>query len=80
MDKFLIPKKGLIVRDPISKVPLSVEGEWKTFIGPEGRYWRRRINCGDCFEAKPKERIVSEHLSKDEEYQVASAKERKKKE
>lgn len=45
--KFLIPKPGLIVRDPRTKVPLLPEGEMKDWIGPEGRYWRRRANDGD---------------------------------
>jgi len=48
--KFLIPRPGLIVRDPLSKTPLAELGEWKTIIGPAGRYWRRRINCGDVTE------------------------------
>lgn len=51
--KFLIPRTGLIVRDPISKTPLAETGEWKTIIGPAGRYWRRRIGCGDAVESKP---------------------------
>ena len=40
---FLIPKPGLLVRDPISKNPLAATGEIKPLVGPEGRYWRRRI-------------------------------------
>lgn len=40
---FLIPGEGLIVRDPRTKDPLPAEGQIKTLIGPEGRYWRRRI-------------------------------------
>lgn len=39
----LIPKhKGLIVRDPITKSILPIEGELK----PLTKYWRRRINEG----------------------------------
>ena len=40
--KFIIPKDGQIVRDPISKQALPIEGLEKPWIGPEGRYWRRR--------------------------------------
>ena len=45
--RFLVPKEGVMVRDPDTLTPLSESGEWKTFIGPSGRYWRRRVNCGD---------------------------------
>ena len=48
MEKFLKPKEGLIVRDPKTMTPLSSQGMMKTFIGWEGRYWRRRVSCGDC--------------------------------
>lgn len=51
--KFLIPKAGLMVRDPVSKTPLAEAGEWKTIIGPAGRYWRRRIACGDVTTGEP---------------------------
>lgn len=51
--KFLIPREGLMVRDPVSKTPLAAAGEWKTIIGPAGRYWRRRIDCGDVKISEP---------------------------
>lgn len=51
--KFLIPREGLIVRDPRSKEALPKEGKVKPWIGPEGRYWRRRVKCGDCHIGKP---------------------------
>jgi len=59
MEKMLKPKEGLIVRDPKTMTPLSADGEMKTFIGWEGRYWRRRVNCGDCeiVEASPVKNI-----------------------
>jgi hypothetical protein len=47
-NKFLIPREGLIVRDPSSGTPLAKDGEWKTRTGPAGRYWRRRVDCGDA--------------------------------
>lgn len=53
MQKWLIPREGLIVRDPISKQILEKQGAWKTFVGPEGRYWRRRVNCGDVTISNP---------------------------
>jgi hypothetical protein len=43
---FLVPLPGLIVRDPISKDILAETGEEKPLIGPEGRYWRRRLRDG----------------------------------
>ena len=46
-EKYLIPKEGLIVRDPRSKTPLDANGEMKPWIGSEGRYWRRRQMDGD---------------------------------
>ena len=33
----------LIIRDPITKTPLSIKGEMKPFIGIDGVYWRRRL-------------------------------------
>ncbi len=54
-EKFVIPRPGLIVRDPDSKSPLPEKGQWKTIIGPAGRYWRRRIGCGDVTVGLPQE-------------------------
>lgn len=50
--KFLKPRSGLIVRDPSSYIPLPAEGASVEWTGPNGRYWRRRVNCGDCTIAK----------------------------
>jgi len=44
--ELLIPGKGLLVRDPVTKDILPESGEVKPLIGSEGRYWRRRINDG----------------------------------
>jgi len=52
-ERFLIPRKGLTVRDPISNEPLPAEGMIKPWTGSAGRYWRRRVNCGDATEGKP---------------------------
>jgi len=53
MEKFLIPAKGLVVRDPRTMSPLANKGELKPWIGPEGRYWRRRVTCGDVILREP---------------------------
>lgn len=53
MNKLLIPLKGVIVRDPKTMIPLSPEGEYKSMIGPSGRYWRRRIEGGTVFIKDP---------------------------
>jgi len=51
--KYLKPREGLLIRDPESMVPLSAKGEVKPWIGPEGRYWRRRVNSGDVLLSRP---------------------------
>ena len=43
---FLVPLKGLLVRDPVSKTPLVAEGEMKPMSGSSGTYWKRRIMDG----------------------------------
>jgi hypothetical protein len=55
---FLIPSKGLMVRDPLTKGPLSVDGEIKPLIGREGKYWRRRIRDGGVKVGRPKPPVV----------------------
>ena len=59
--KFLKPSSpDIIVRDPISKTRLPVEGAMKPWIGREGNYWRRRAKNGSVVvsnkkpESKPK--------------------------
>jgi len=42
-EKFLVPRPGLLVRDPMSKNVLPEGGAVKPWIGPQGRYWRRRV-------------------------------------
>lgn len=61
-EKFLIPQKGLLVRDPRSKNILPEEGAIKPWIGPEGRYWRRQVAVGSCkmLDEAPKKKKVSE--------------------
>lgn len=50
------PAMGLIVRDPISAVPLRAEGEHK----PLDAYWARRLADGSVHE------VVMPHASKPE--------------
>lgn len=40
---FLKPKAGLVVRDPVTKFPLPVEGREVALSS----YWERRIRAGD---------------------------------
>ena len=56
---FLIPNKGLMVRDPSTKAPLSPDGEVKTLIGRDGSYWRRRIRDGGVMIGKPPVPIIT---------------------
>jgi hypothetical protein len=46
-DKFVVPRKGLLVRDPISLTPLPAAGMMKPWSGRLGVYWKRRWRCGD---------------------------------
>ncbi len=41
------PKKGNIVRYPRTYAVLPDVGASVPWIGPDGRYWRRRLNTGD---------------------------------
>lgn len=48
-EKFLRPASpDLVLRDPRTHNVLSAEGSLKPWIGPEGRYWRRRVLDGSC--------------------------------
>ena len=47
--KFLKPvNPGAIVRDPLNKSILDMNGEYKPWVGKEGTYWRRRVMEGSC--------------------------------
>lgn len=56
MQKYLIPKKDLIVRDPISFTPLPENGLLVDWNGNAGRFWRRRVKCGDASIGEPKKK------------------------
>jgi hypothetical protein len=46
-EAFVIPRKGLIVRNPSTMAPLPEQGTLVPLSGGEGKFWRRRIRCGD---------------------------------
>ena len=46
-DVFVVPREGVLVRHPDSKQPVAADGELVSLAGALGRYWRRRIGCGD---------------------------------
>ena len=46
--KFLKPRQGLVVRDPRTNAQLPADGMNVPWIGAIGRFFRRRVNCGDC--------------------------------
>lgn len=47
---YVIPKKGLVVRDPRTRVPLPPEGAEV----PDDVFWHRRLRDGDVKAAEPK--------------------------
>lgn len=55
--KFVKPRDGLMVRDPGTRAALPPEGFSVPWIGPEGRYWRRRVACGDVSIAEPQKEM-----------------------
>jgi len=57
----LIPVGKAKVRDPRTRTYLPEEGELKTLIGPEGRYWRRRMRDGSVMIKPPSGRKSTLH-------------------
>jgi hypothetical protein len=57
--KYIIPLDGLLIRDPHTKAIIPPEGATIPWIGPEGRYWRRRVKDGSCimYNEKPKKKV-----------------------
>lgn len=45
---FIKPKEGSLLRTPKNKTIIPVTGAVVPKIGPEGRYWRRRVKDGDA--------------------------------
>ncbi len=52
-DVLIVPKKGLVVRNPITKHPLPADGALVSLSGAGSKYWRRRLACGDVTVGKP---------------------------
>lgn len=46
---YVIPKDGLLVRDPKTAQPLPAEGAYK----PRHSYWLRRLRDGDVITGQP---------------------------
>lgn len=64
-EEILIPRKGLIVRDPESKNILPETGALKPLFGKFGTFWKRRIKCGDVIVKKEtKKNVAQRFLSK----------------
>lgn len=47
--KYLVPKPGFVVRDPVTKTPLPAEGREVAMT----TYWLRRLREGDVLEGAP---------------------------
>jgi len=53
-DIWLVPTKGLLVRDPYRNMEIMPpEGGYKPWSGKGGKYWRRRVACGDVALGNP---------------------------
>ena len=57
-------KEGIILRDPVSKKLITVEG----VIVPKSAFWLRRLKCGDCIELPLEEKteITPKTLEREE--------------
>lgn len=56
--KFLKPKNdNALIRDPLTKMPLAADGEFKPWVGKEGTFWRRRVDEGSCVIVENTEKI-----------------------
>ena len=58
MQKYVKPRRNpdgnfLVVRDPSDKTILPDVGAYVDWGGNAGRYWRRRVKCGDVSISKP---------------------------
>lgn len=58
---FLKPASAdLIVRDPVSTLPLAADGEFK----PRTKYWHTRLRDGDVVTATPPKKTRGQPLAK----------------
>ena len=48
--KFLKPRKGLLVRDPITMEIMPEKGMEVPWFGVQGTFYKRRVKCGDCID------------------------------
>lgn len=64
--RFLVPLAGLIVRDPVTLAPLQPQGEWKPWIGAEGRLWRKRLRQGVVTVGEPPKSAPQRSKGKEE--------------
>lgn len=51
--RFVKPRQNVMVRFPNTYSVLPKDGAVVPWIGPEGRYWRRRLSVGDVSLADP---------------------------
>lgn len=58
------PKMGLTVRYPRTYAILPGNGGVVPWIGADGRYWRRRVRCGDVQIIKQEMDGISKQLFK----------------
>lgn len=64
------PREGLTVHYPRNYSILPAEGAVVPCVGPDGRYWRRRVDVGDVV-------IVTEAAQKAEERKIRKIEEAK---
>ncbi|AGC43258.1 hypothetical protein MYSTI_01927 [Myxococcus stipitatus DSM 14675] len=53
---FVKPKPGALVRDPVTRQPLPVEGREV----PENSFWLRRLAVGDVLPNQNTDRVLAE--------------------
>ena len=58
--KFLKPKEGLIVRDPVTLAIMPEQGMEVPYFGTQGTYYKRRVQCGDCIIVEKPKRKTKE--------------------
>ena len=62
--RYVKPKNGLIVRTPRNYAILPESGGVVPWVGPEGRYWRRRLRDGSIEIAVQPKPIKEEKIEK----------------
>lgn len=72
MQKYLVPKKDVLVRDPFSLSPLPDIGAFVDWSGSAGRFWRRRVKQGDCDIAQPPVKEIVEEIVEEVEQEEIS--------